>query len=56
MPSGRSSRSSKELDRILEATLRRLERLLPPLSPPTDWKASIAFRWRNGTGHGSGGG
>ena len=43
---------SKELDKILE----RLERLLPPLPPPTDWKASIAFRWRKGTGHKSGGG
>ena len=33
---------SKDLDRILE----RLDQLLPPLPPPTDWKASIAFRWR----------
>lgn len=31
----------------------RLERLLPPEPPTTDWKASIAFRWRkkNGKGH-----
>ena len=31
----------------------RLEQLLPPEPPPTDWKASIAFRWRkkNGRGH-----
>jgi uncharacterized protein len=34
---------SKELDRILE----RLDRLLPPSSPVTDWKASIALRWRS---------
>jgi uncharacterized protein len=46
---------SKELERILEQTLRRLEQLLPPPPPPTDWKASIAFRWRRGTGHKSGG-
>lgn len=26
--------------------LQRLERLLPPPPAPTDWKASIAFRWR----------
>jgi predicted AAA+ superfamily ATPase len=33
---------SKELDKILK----RLEELLPPPPPATDWKASIAFRWR----------
>jgi predicted AAA+ superfamily ATPase len=33
---------SKELDRILE----RLDQLLPPAPPATDWKASVAFRWR----------
>ena len=33
---------SKELDKILE----RLDQLLPPPPPRTDWKASIAFRWR----------
>jgi predicted AAA+ superfamily ATPase len=33
---------SKELEKILE----RLEQLLPPPPPATDWKASIAFRWR----------
>jgi len=33
---------SKDLEKILA----KLEQLLPPPSPPTDWKASIAFRWR----------
>ena len=33
---------SKELDRILE----RLDQLLPPPAPQTDWDASVAFRWR----------
>lgn len=45
---------SSELDKILE----RLDRLLPPLPPGTDWGASIAFRWRSsnrrgGTGTGA---
>ncbi|HTQ77946.1 MAG TPA: ATP-binding protein [Burkholderiales bacterium] len=35
---------SKELERILA----RLGELLPPAPPPTDWDASIAFRWRRG--------
>lgn len=36
-----------------EALVARLERLLPQEVPPTDWKSSIAFRWRkrNGKGH-----
>jgi hypothetical protein len=36
-----------------EGLITRLERLLPQAPPPTDWKASIAFRWRkkNGKGH-----
>src|SRR5688572_8197490 len=31
----------------------RIEKLLPQQAPPTDWNASIAFRWRkhNGRGH-----
>jgi predicted AAA+ superfamily ATPase len=33
---------SKELEKILE----RLDQLLPPPPPKTDWKASVAFRWR----------
>ena len=44
---------SKELEQILK----RLEQLLPPPPPDTDWSASIAFRWRAsgrpGTGRGS---
>jgi predicted AAA+ superfamily ATPase len=36
-----------------EGLLERLERLLPQEAAPTDWGASIAFRWRkrNGRGH-----
>jgi predicted AAA+ superfamily ATPase len=33
---------SEELERILK----RLEQLLPPPAPATDWSSSIAFRWR----------
>ena len=40
---------SKELEKILE----RLGEILPPPAPPTDWKASIALRWRRG-GRGQG--
>ena len=44
---------SKELEEILK----RLEQLLPPPPPQTDWSASIAFRWRasgrGGAGRGS---
>jgi len=46
---------SKELEKILEGVLGRLEQILPPPPVPTDWKASIAFRWRKGTGHKGGG-
>ena len=42
---------SKELERILE----RLEQLLPPLPPQTDWDASVAFRWRASGRKGSAG-
>jgi uncharacterized protein len=35
---------SKELTKILA----RLEQILPGPPPATDWKASIAFRWRKG--------
>jgi uncharacterized protein len=33
---------SKDLERILE----RLDQLLPPPAPATDWTGSVAFRWR----------
>lgn len=33
----------KDIDRLLE----RLDQLLPPPPPATDWKGSIAFRWRS---------
>jgi predicted AAA+ superfamily ATPase len=42
---------SKELEKILQ----RLEQLLPPPPPATDWKASIAFRWRSAGRRGTGG-
>ena len=41
---------SKELDKILA----RLDQLLPPPPPQTDWKASIAFRWRNSSNRNAG--
>ncbi len=34
---------SSDLDKLLE----RLDQLLPPPPPKTDWDASIAFRWRS---------
>jgi len=34
----------------LKIILQRLEQLLPPAPPPTDWTASIAFRWRKSAG------
>jgi predicted AAA+ superfamily ATPase len=37
---------SRELDRILA----RLDQVLPPPPPQTDWNASIAFRWRRAAG------
>jgi predicted AAA+ superfamily ATPase len=39
---------SKGLETTLQAILDRLEQILPPPPPATDWKASIAFRWRRG--------
>ena len=39
---------SKGLEKTLEEILGRLEQILPPPPPSTDWKASIAFRWRKG--------
>jgi hypothetical protein len=40
---------SKELEKILQ----RLEQLLPPPPPATDWGASIAFRWRSSARRGT---
>jgi hypothetical protein len=34
------------LSKDLEKLLQRLDRLLPPAPPETEWKASVAFRWR----------
>jgi len=34
----------------LKLLLQRLEQLLPPAPPTTDWSASIAFRWRKTSG------
>jgi predicted AAA+ superfamily ATPase len=39
---------SEDIEKLLRATLDRLEQILPPPPPPTDWQASIAFRWRRG--------
>jgi predicted AAA+ superfamily ATPase len=40
----------------VEKILARLEQLLPPPPPATDWKASIAYRWRASARRGAGGG
>lgn len=43
----------KDVGRLLDraqALLARLERLLPPEAPATDWSASVAFRWRKRDG------
>jgi predicted AAA+ superfamily ATPase len=42
---------SKELEKILA----RLDQLLPPPPPTTDWKASVAFRWRSAGRRGAAG-
>ncbi len=44
---------ANKLIKQTEALLTRLEELLPRDAPPTDWDASIAFRWRkhNSRGH-----
>jgi predicted AAA+ superfamily ATPase len=39
-----------------ESLAARLEKLLPSEPVPTDWKASIAFRWRKHAGHRGAGG
>ena len=40
---------SKDLEKILE----RLDQLLPPARPDTDWSASVALRWRSSGRRGS---
>ncbi|MBI4193912.1 MAG: ATP-binding protein [Betaproteobacteria bacterium] len=35
-----------------ESLVERLEKLIPAEFPPTDWRASIAFRWRKRDGRG----
>ena len=48
----------RNLDDLLQradAVLEQLAGLLPPASPPVDWKASIAFRWRRRGGLDRGG-
>ena len=42
---------STDLEKILE----RLDQLLPPPPPKTDWEASMAFRWRSAGRRGGGG-
>jgi uncharacterized protein len=37
----------------VDSLVARLEKLLPADAAPTDWKASIAFRWRKHNGHGA---
>jgi predicted AAA+ superfamily ATPase len=44
-----------DTDRLIQradALLGRIEKLLPPEPTPTDWEASIAFRWRKRNGRG----
>lgn len=44
-----------QLDSLLnraETLLERLEAFLPPPTPPTDWSAAIAWRWRKAGGRG----
>ena len=44
-----------DIDKLVqraEALLGRIEKLLPPAPVPTDWNASIAFRWRKRDGRG----
>ena len=43
---------SETLDRA-EVLINKLEQILPPPAPPTDWQA-IAYRWRRNRGSGRG--
>jgi predicted AAA+ superfamily ATPase len=42
---------SQDLEKLLE----RLDQLLPPAPPATDWKSSVAFRWRSSGRRGAAG-
>ena len=44
--------NADKLIKQAEGVLARLEQLMPRDAPPTDWDASIAFRWRKGNGRG----
>ena len=44
--------NADQLIKQAEGLVARLEKLLPQETPPTDWKASIAFRWRKKNGRG----
>jgi uncharacterized protein len=48
-----SMNDAARLIKQAEALVARLEQLLPREAPPTDWGASIAFRWRKKNGKGS---
>jgi len=45
-----SMNDAAKLIKQAEALVTRLERLLPQETPPTDWGASIAYRWRKKNG------
>ncbi|MEK7231084.1 MAG: AAA family ATPase, partial [Pseudomonadota bacterium] len=45
-----------DIDKLVQradALLGRIEKLLPAAPAPTDWGASIAFRWRKRGGRGA---
>src|SRR4026207_679017 len=46
----------QHLSKELEKLPARLEGLRPPPPPTTDWKASVAFRWRSAGRRGAAGG
>jgi predicted AAA+ superfamily ATPase len=48
MPNTGREAQRQDVNKELEQILKRLEQLLPPPPPATDWNASIAFRWRAG--------
>jgi predicted AAA+ superfamily ATPase len=52
MTTQRTPLEASQLLARAEAVLGRLELMLPPPPPATDWKRSIAFRWRKRAAHG----